>query len=71
MYTEESLLKRKALYKHPQIRSAIHSFWNALNLTKDARNRISKRDFLIMNIKIQKALVPDVKFSVRLLGLLL
>ena len=65
MYTTENLRKRKALFYHPEISKAISAFWNVLDLTKDFYGRIRISDFMVMNIKIQKALMPGLRINVR------
>ena len=65
MYTTENLQKRKALLFHPEITKAINAFWNVLDLTKDFYGRIRISDFMVMNIKIQKALMPGLRINVQ------
>ena len=65
MYTTENLRKRKALVFHPEISKAINAFWNVLDLTKDSLGCIRISDFMVMNIKIQKALMPGLRINVR------
>ena len=65
MYTTENLKKRKRLLFHPEIGKAIRAFWNVLDLTKDSCGCIRMSDFMVMNIKIQKALMPGLRINVR------
>ena len=64
MYTTENLQKRKQLFFHPEIGKAIRAFWNVLDLTKDSLGSIRMSDFMVMNIKIQKALMPGLRINV-------
>ena len=65
MYTRENLEKRKKLLSNPEIGEAIRAFWLVLDLTKDSVGAICMDDFLIMNIKIQKVLIPGLRINVR------
>ena len=65
MYTTENLEKRKRLFFHPEIGKAIRAFWNVLDLTKDAFGCIGMSDYMVMNIKMQKALMPGLRINVR------
>ena len=65
MYTAENLRKRKRLFFNPDIGKAIRAFWHVINLTKDDLGRIRMIDFMIMNIKIQKSLMPGLRINVR------
>ena len=66
MYTTENLKKRKELFSNPEIGEAIRAFWLVLDLVKDSiGGAICMEDFLIMNIKIQKVLIPGLRINVR------
>ena len=65
MYTRQNLEKRKKLCSNPEIGEAIRAFWHVLDLTKDSFGAICMDDFLIMNIKIQKTLIPGLRINVR------
>ena len=65
MYTRENLKKRKKLFFNPKIGEAITAFWHVLDLAKDSIGAIRVNDFLIMNIKIQKTLIPGLRINVR------
>ena len=65
MYTRENLEKRKKLFSNPEICEAIRAFWHVLDLGKDSIGAICMDDFLIMNIKIQKTLIPGLRINVR------
>ena len=65
MYTRENLEKRKKLFSNAEIGEAIRAFWHVLDLTKDSHETICMDDFLIMNIKIQKTLIPGLLINVR------
>ena len=65
MYTTKNLEKRKQLLDNPEIGKAIRAFWNVLDLTKDYYGRIHISDFMVMNIKMQKALMPGLRINVR------
>ena len=64
MYTIENLVKRKRLVSNPQIVEAIGAFWHVLDLTKDAGGTIGMNDFVIMNIKMQRTLMPGLRINV-------
>lgn len=63
MYTAENLHKRKRLFFNKDIAKAIRAFWHVLDLTKDNSGHICLIDFLVMNIKIQKALMPCLRIN--------
>ena len=66
MYTTENLKKRKELFSNPEIGEAIRAFWLVLDLVKDSiGGAICMEDFLVMNIKIQKVLIPGLRINVR------
>ena len=65
MYTRENLEKRKKLFSNAEIGEAIRAFWHVLDLGKDSIGAICMDDFLIMNIKIQKTLIPGLRINVR------
>ena len=65
MYTRENLEKRKKLFSNAKIREAILAFWHVLDLAKASLGAICMDDFLIMNIKIQKTLIPGLRINVR------
>ena len=63
MYTTKNLRKRKRLFFNRDIARAIRAFWHVLDLTKDSFGCIRVTDFLVMNIKIQKALMPGLRIK--------
>ena len=65
MYSKKNVRKRKKLFLNPDIGRAIRAFWRVLDLTKDSFGCIRVTDFLVMNIKIQKALMPGLRINVR------
>ena len=59
MYTSENLKRRDELKNHPKIEKVIRSFWNVLDLAKDRDGCISRKLYLEMHGKLQRAIVDD------------
>ena len=58
-YTEESLLHRLSLMKHPAVRVALDKLWSAANFD-DSDAVIDKKEYLVMHRKLALALDPTV-----------
>ena len=58
-YTEESLLERLSLMKHPAVRTALDKLWSAANFD-DSDAVIDKKEYLVMHRKLALALDPTV-----------
>jgi hypothetical protein len=58
-YTEESLLHRLSLMKHPSVRLALDKLWSAANFD-DSDAVIDKKEYLVMHRKLALALDPTV-----------
>ena len=58
-YTEESLLHRLSLMKHPAVRTALDKLWSAANFD-DSDAVIDKKEYRVMHRKLALALDPTV-----------
>eukprot|EP00936_MAST-01D_sp_MAST-1D-sp1_P001369 g1369.t1 len=55
----ENLEKRKQLMTHPDVTSVIDRFWGILDMLKDSTGHLKKSSYLVLNFKLQKALLSD------------
>ena len=60
MYTEEMMAKRRGFKESPVIRHAIAEFWKGLDSIKDREGCVRKEEYLLVNARLHKALIPDV-----------
>jgi hypothetical protein len=60
MYKIENLMARKDLLRHPEIRLACDEFWQLVDLAKTESGTLTKSSYMVMNLKLHLALVPDV-----------
>lgn len=65
-YTDEKLNQRLKLKEQSGIVHAIRMFWNAQDLVKDHRGCIHKSAYLVLNVKLQKALDQDFQLGTAL-----
>lgn len=56
MYTDDAIAKRVALSEHPEVRLAMDRWWHVITNTHP--NGFGKHEFVGMNLRIQKVLLP-------------
>jgi hypothetical protein len=60
LYTEENLQKREAIKHDPKMDRIVSKFWHVLDMQKDEQEHISRRVYTQLNIRLHKALIPDI-----------
>jgi hypothetical protein len=61
LYTTQNLARREALKVHPKMREVIAKFWNVIDMAKDDEGCIRQEVYRELNIRLHKALIPDIE----------
>jgi hypothetical protein len=60
LYTAENLRRREAIKHDPMMSMIVKKFWHVLDMAKDANGCISRTIYTQLNIRLHKALIPDI-----------
>ena len=54
---------RQELAEHPDIVQRLERFWGILDLLKDTHGNLTEQGYMVLNVKVQRALVSDFDLS--------